>query len=139
MKKYIKTLICFVVFALISLSLVSCIDGDVAKATVNVFFDEIEAGNYEAASKHLHPERPADLKTFFESVEATKKVDFGSGIEIIRYTGVQSSHYDTTVGGSTYVTRAQIKIGDTPAEMEIELVDNEKGYGIYNFDIIIEK
>ena len=110
------------------------IKGDEAKAYVNNFFDAIEAKEYELAVTFLHPERPVDLKRFFEGLEKEKGLDF-SDFEIDKYTGFSSSYYDSTVDGSAYGLKMNTIVSGKTVKIEIELVKNEKGYGIYNLDI----
>ena len=112
------------------------ISGDEAKSFVNDFFYKIEAKDYEAAKGFLHPDRPADVELFFEGIEEDQNVDF-SDIHIERYTGIKTSFYDSSVNGSTYTLEMDISLSGREAEVEIEIVKNDKGYGIYNFDFDI--
>ena len=133
MKKLISAFLAFVV----AFSLCACstgISGDEAKSFINEFLEEIESEDYKAAEEFLHPDRPADLQTFFETVEKDNGVVF-SDINIEKYTGFESSLYDSTVGGSTYSLTMKISASDKVLGMEIELVKNDSGYGIYNLDI----
>ena len=110
------------------------IKGKEAKELINNFFDCIETKDYEAASEFLHPERPAELDVFFEGLEKEEGLDF-SDIQIEEYTGFSSAYYDSTVDGSTYSLEMDILLNDKEIEMEIEIVKNDNGYGIYNLDI----
>jgi hypothetical protein len=105
-----------------------------AKDLINRFFDAIETEDYELAATFLHPERPADLKVFFEGLENEKGLDF-SNIEIDKYTAFSSSYYDSTVAGSTYTLGMDTNVNGEDMEIEIEIVKNDNGYGIYNLDI----
>ena len=111
------------------------IKGDEAKATINEFFAALASEDYEKAESLLHPDRPADLEDFIKHVESRKSLDFSEGITIEKYTGISSSYYNSAVDGSTYGLDMKVKIGDTTARISIELVKNEYGYGIYNFEI----
>ena len=135
-----KRIVSLLASLLIVFSLVACsggIQGKEAKETVTSFFEAVEDGDYAAAEGYLHPDRPADLEAFFEGVEVAKGVDFSS-VDIEKYTGFKSSFYDSTVGGSAYSLMMRVSISGVEAEMEIELVRNEAGYGIYNFDMDVE-
>ena len=137
MKKFFKGTILFFLVLTLIFSLVGCsggISGDDAKTHINSFLDAIEKSDYEEATTYLHPERPTDLKAFFEFIEKEEDLDFSS-IEITKYTGFSSSYYDSTVGGSTYTQSMKVDVGGKEAEMEIEIVKNDNGYGIYNLDI----
>lgn len=127
--------ILFAVFTIFSLSACSGgIKGDEAKEHINGFFDAIEARDYETAATYLHPERPTDLKTFFEGLENKNNLDF-SNIEIEKYTNFSFSYYDSTVDGSTYSLTMDTLASDTKIEIKIEIVKNDNGFGIYNFKI----
>ena len=110
------------------------ISGDEAKSHINGFFEKVSSEDYEAAEGFLHPERPADLQEFFVSLENEKNIDFSS-INIEKYTGFRSSFYDSSVDGSAYSLTMEIAVSDKIVQMEIEIVKNDAGYGIYNLDI----
>lgn len=111
------------------------ISGDDAKAHINSFLDAVEADDYEKAATFLHPDRPTDLQVFFGNLESRENLDFSSGIAIERYSGFSSSYYDSTVDGSRYALDMEVKVGTEEIEMEIEIVSNDNGYGIYNLDV----
>lgn len=132
-----KKVICLVLSVIMMLSFSACfdgIDGDEAKATVNEFFDAIEQKDYNAAEDLLHPERPADLKTFFEGFEKYEGLDF-SEIEIKKYTKVGYTHYDLSVDGGSCTLTMDVSVSGKLIVVVIEVVENESGYGIYNLDI----
>ena len=135
MKKAFKNILIAVVALLCSIALASCdggIKGDEAKEYINDFFDAIVAEDYERAEALLHPDRPADLETFFLNIEEKEDIDFQSGIEVEKYTGFSSSYYDSTVDGSRYELTMRTSVGDETVQFTIEIVENENGYGIYN-------
>ena len=135
-----KKFICICLLFIIVFSLSACsggISGDEAKTHINGFLEKIEAEDYEAAEEFLHPERPADLQDFFEALENEKNVDFSS-VNIEKYTGFKSSFYDGSVDGSTYSLTMKVTASDKIVQMEIEIVKNDNGYGIYNLDIDFE-
>ena len=138
MKRIFRMIVAIMIDCLFVSSLVSCgngIKGDEAKAFINDFFAAIVAEDYDKAEGFLHPERPADLEAFLQNVEKQANVDFQAGIEIENYTGFSSSLYDSSVDGSTYELIMRAKVGDKLVRFTIEIVKNEIGYGIYNFDI----
>ncbi len=133
MKRFIGIILALVfVFSLCACS--GGISGDEAKSHINAFFEKIEVEDYKAAEEFLHPERPADLQVFFETLENEKNVDFSS-LNIEKYIGFKSSLYDSSVGGSAYSLTMKIAASDKIIQMEIEIVKNDSGYGIYNLDI----
>ena len=138
MKKTVRILNIAMLCVICALSLVSCSGGikrDEAKAFISEFLEAVESGDFEKAGTYQHPERGADLESFFLSIEEAEGIDFQAGIEIEKYTNFSSALYDTTVGGSTYELTMRTKVGDNTVKFMIELVKNEHGYGIYNLDI----
>lgn len=132
-----KRVLLLFVTVITAFSLLACsgrIKGDDAKVHINGFFDAIENEDYELATTYLHPERPADLRAYFENIENKEGLDF-SNIEIDKYTGSSSAFYDSSVGGATYSLCMDVHINDVSVEIDIEIVKNDNGYGIYNLDI----
>lgn len=132
MKKVLIFLLAFIVCTTTACS--GGISGDKAKTSVNDFLSAVADGDYEKAETFLHPDRPADLQQFFESMEQSKNVDF-SDIRFEKYTGFENLFYDSSVGGSSYSLDMKVSVSGVHADFEFELVQNDKGYGIYNFDI----
>ena len=138
MKTILKAFIIIIICITTALSLVSCGDGidtDEAKAFINDFFDAVSADDFEKAQTFLHPERPADLKTFLDTVESETEIDFQSGIRVEKYTNFSYAYYDSSVGGSAYELTIKAAVGDKTVKFTVEIVQNDEGYGIYNFDI----
>jgi hypothetical protein len=111
------------------------IKGDEAKQWVRDFLVAIEEEDYESAESYLHPERPADMEEWFLFVEEEKELDFQKGIEIQYEEFVSSAYYDSTVSGSTYELGIEARVGEKTVYILIELVKNENGFGIYNFQL----
>ena len=138
MKKTLRNMMLVIILLVFTFTLVSCgtgIKAADAKDLINEFFTAIVDEDYSKAETLLHPERPAELESFFLSIEEEKGVDFQEGIEIEKYTGFSSSFYDSTVNGSTYELTMQTKVGEKTIVFTIEIVKNEAGYGIYNLDL----
>ncbi len=121
------------------ITLTSCIKSDDTKTTISGFLAAVENEEYAIAVTKFHPERKPDLESFFVAIENDKGVDFQEGISIKRYTGFESSAYNSDVDGSLYSTTAEIKIGTVEGTFSVEIVDNDAGYGIYNITIDIDK
>lgn len=133
MKKAVSLLV--VIIMLFSLSACSGgIKGDEAKAYINDFFNAIEAGDHGSAATFLHPDRPIDLKVLFERLQNENSLDF-SNIEVDRYTGFSCAYYDSTVNGSEYSLRMDTIVSGKNVQLEIQIVKNDNGYGIYNIEI----
>lgn len=138
MKHIGKSLLSLFLIAILLLSAVGCsggIDKDRAKADMQSFLDAVAAEDYEAAAALMHPARPLDLKAFFEHIEAEEGVDFGSGIEVLRSSGFSYAYYDSEIDGSRYALELEVEIGGVRAEIELEAVQNDAGYGIYDVEV----
>ena len=132
-----KRLLAICLIIMFALSLSACTDGiskDEAKAHISGFLEKVSTDDYKAAEEFLHPERPADLQAFFDGIESENEIDF-SNISIEKYTGFKSSLYDSTVNGSAYSLTMDVSSSGKSFQMEIEIVENDNGYGIYNLDI----
>ena len=132
-----KKLFCLLAIVVLTLSLSACsggIDGDTAREHVNDFFGAVKEDDYEKAETFLHPERSKDIGEFFEKIEQEEEIDF-SNIKSIKYTGFTSSFYDSSIDGSAYTLNAVLTVGSKQVEAEVEIVQNDKGFGIYNLDI----
>lgn len=107
------------------------ISGDDAKELVSDFLEKVEEKDYNGAEEFLHPECTADLQAFFTALENDKGIDFSS-IQIKRYTGYESSVYASDVDGSRFLLKMQISASGEDLFMEVEIVKNDSGYGIYH-------
>lgn len=128
----------FTIIFCFSVLLSSCSGGiqdSEAKAHINEFFAAIAEEDYGKAESMLHPEHPVDLALFFTNVEKEKGVDFQDGVRIQRYTGFSSSFYHSNVKGSRYALTMDTTVGEKAVKFTIEIVKNDAGYGIYDFEI----
>lgn len=133
----IKHLLLTLMALVLAFSLVGCanrVKKDEAKEQVNAFIDNVRAGNFEGAKEYLHPERPLDIETYFARKELEYGVDFQSGIEITR-TDYSSAMYESEVDGGEYELEMNIIVSGVALEMNIDVVRNDNGFGIYSIDI----
>jgi uncharacterized protein YceK len=134
----IKAILSVLLVLVLAISLVGCgtrIKKDEAKETAEAFLAEIAKGDFESAKGYLHPEKPLNLEKYFGDKEALIGIDFQNGIEIKRYTSKSSALYDSEVDGSEYDLEANIIVDGVALEIDIEIVHNDLGYGIYSLDI----
>ena len=134
----IKAILSLVLVLALAFSLVGCakrVKKSEAKETAEAFLDAIASGDFEGAKGYLHPEKPLNVEKYFDDKEALIGIDFQKGIEIKRYTSNSSSAYDSEVDGSEYDLEANIIVDGVALELDIEIVRNDLGYGIYSFDI----
>ncbi len=117
----------------------SCGDFDTAGAKEHIadFFKEVSAKDYVGAASYLHPSRQgkANLEQYFSTLKQREGLQFEKGVTLDRYTATEIAFYTTDVDGTSYRNTIQATIGDKAAVIEIEIVENELGYGIYNLRI----
>ena len=138
MKHIYKKLLIVLLACLCAFSLVACAGGissEEAEETILDFLAAIVAEDYALAESLLHPVKDVDVETFFRDLEREEGVDFQAGVEIVRYLGFSTALYDSTVGGAKYTLNLRVKIGGEDADLEVSVVRNEGGYGIYSFDL----
>ena len=134
----IKSLFLIILVLALSLSIVGCRDGlkkDEAKALVEDFLEAVQNNDFEKAATYLHPEKPFDIEKYFNGIEERKSIDFQSGIEIKRYTEYSYSAYDSEIDGSDCELEFNVIVDGVGLEMNIEIVKNDLGFGIYEIDI----
>jgi len=86
--------------------------------------------------KSIPKERGIDGKDFLPLIAFfNRELDLQKGIEIQYEEFISSAYYDSTVGGSTYELGIEARVGEKTAYILIELVKNENGFGIYNFQL----
>ena len=117
-------------------SLASCgdITDDEAKDKADKLIKCVEENRFEDASKLLHPERPLDIKAIFERAEALYGVDFQSGVRVSRY-DLSGPEKEKEVDGSEYEVDLDVVVSGRALEISVNVVKNEKGFGIYSIDI----
>ena len=136
--KKIKSIILIIVAIALCFTLVACsgaIKRKDAKELTKGFVSAIEDGDFEKAKTYLHPERPLDLEKYFNGIEERANVDFQNGVEIKRYTDFSASLYDSDVDGADYELEMNVIVDGVAFEFSVEIVKNDGGYGIYDFEI----
>ena len=133
-----KSIILVVIALSLCFALVACkgaIKRDDAKGMTEAFLLAVESGDFEKAKTYLHPEKPLDLEKYFNGIEERASVDFQNGIEIKRYTEYSSSWYDSEIDGSDYDLEMNVIVDGVTFELNVEIVKNDLGYGIYDIEI----
>jgi len=101
---------------------------------VKDFFAAIVAEDYEKAETFLHPERPADMKAFLDSIEENEKLDFQKGIKIEKYIKYTEG-YEQDVGGYRHELKIRTNVGGVTVRFIVDIVENRNGSGIYELKI----
>ncbi len=134
MKKYTKWIAMLLAMLMLT-ALAGCgIDRDEGKARFESFLTAISAGDYDSASAFLHPALTDEWAAFSGQLKDV----FPEGadeIAVQKYTGFSSSAYTSDVGGSQLTLRGTLTVGDQVRHFEVQLVDNDAGYGIYAFEV----
>ena len=131
-----KKILILAVALILCFTLVGCgKETDKAKETAEAFLSSVANGDFENAKTYLHPDRQIDVEKYFNDYEARTGVDFQKGIKVKKYTGYSYSVYDSEVDGSEYELEMRISVGNKTLEINIDVVRNDNGYGIYEIDI----
>ena len=139
MKKFLKSFCALALFFCL-LATVSCgggIDIGNAKTLIGDCLDKIADGDISGASDCLHPDVPLQLESYLEDVEREWGISFADGLVIERQTGVRYAYYDSEFGGSYYGQAFRGKVGNTEVYIQVTVVQNKAGYGVYDLEIII--
>ena len=118
-------------------SLTACSGGvtrEETKAAMDSLLTALAKEDYAGAAALYHPDAAMTeelLAAFAEEVQTNIGLDFTEGASVERTTNMRSAYYDSNVGGSFYALTAKIKAGDKTATLTVEVVRNDKGYGIF--------
>ena len=121
-------------------SLTACSGGvtrEETKTAMDSLLTALAKEDYAGAAALYHPNAAMDeelLAAFVEEVQTNIGLDFTEGATVERTTNMRSAYYDSNVGGSFYALTAKIKAGDKTATLTVEVVRNDKGYGIFKVE-----
>ena len=121
-------------------SLTACSGGitrEEAKTAMDSLLSALDNENYAEAAALYHPDAAMTeelLAAFAEQVKTKVGIDLTEGAVAEKITGISSSYYDSTVGGSHYALTARIKAGDKTADLTVEVIRNDRGYGIFQVE-----
>ena len=130
----------FAALCLLLASLTACSGGitrEEAKTAMDALLSALDNENYAEAAALYHPDAAMTedlLIAFAEQVKTKVGIDLTEGAVVEKITGISTSYYDSTVGGSRYVLTAKIKAGDKTASFTVEVIRNDKGYGIFKVE-----
>ena len=135
-----RVLSVFAALCLLLASLTAC-SGGITREEVKTAMDSLlvalDDENYAEAAALYHPDAAMTedlLIAFAEQVKTKVGIDLTEGAVVEKITGMSSSYYDSTVGGSRYVLTARIKAGDKTASLAVEVIRNDRGYGIFQVE-----
>ena len=121
-------------------SLTACSGGitrEEAKTAMDALLAALDNENYAEAAALYHPDAAMTeelLAAFAEQVKTKVGIDLTEGAVVEKITGMSASYYDSTVGGSRYALTAKIKAGDKTADLTVEVIRNDRGYGIFQVE-----
>ena len=121
-------------------SLTACSGGitrEEAETAMDSLLVALDNENYAEAAALYHPDAAMTeelLAAFAEQVKTKVGIDLTEGATVEKITGISSSYYDSTVGGSRYELTAKIKAGDKTADHTVEVIRNDRGYGIFKVE-----
>ena len=121
-------------------SLTACSGGvtrEEAKTAMDSLLVALDNENYAEAAALYHPDAAMTeelLSAFAEQVKTKVGIDLTEGASVERTTNMRSAYYDSNVGGSFYALTAEIKAGDKTASLTVEVIRNDRGYGIFKVE-----
>lgn len=121
-------------------SLTACSGGitrEEAKTAMDALLSALDNENYAEAAALYHPDAAMTeelLAAFAEQVKTKVGIDLTEGAVVEKITGMSSSYYDSNVDGSRYALTARIKAGDKTASLTVEVIRNDRGYGIFKVE-----
>lgn len=121
-------------------SLTACSGGitrEEAKTAMDSLLTALGNENYAEAAALYHPDAATTeelLAAFAEQVKTKVGIDLTEGATVEKITGMSASYYDSNVDGSRYELTAKIKAGDKTASLTVEVIRNDKGYGIFRVE-----
>lgn len=121
-------------------SLTACEGGvtrEEARGAMDALLTAMDNEDYAGAADLYHPDAAMTeelLAAFAEQVKTKVGIDLTEGATVEKITGMQSVYYDSNVGGSFYALTAKIKAGDKTASLTVEVIRNDKGYGIFKVE-----
>ena len=121
-------------------SLTACSGGvtrEETKAAMDSLLTALAKEDYAGAAALYHPDAAMTeemLAAFAEQVKTKVGIDLTEGATVEKITGISSSYYDSTVGGSRYELTAKIQAGDKTASLTVEVIRNDRGYGIFKVE-----
>ena len=125
---------------LLLVSLTACSGGitrEEAKTAMDSLLSALDNENYAEAAALYHPDAAMTeelLAAFAEQVKTKVGIDLTEGAVVEKITGMSASYYDSTVDGSRYALTAKIKAGDKTADLTVEVIRNDRGYGIFRVE-----
>ena len=108
-----------------------------AKTAMDSRLSALDNENYAEAAALYHPDAAMTeelLAAFAEQVKTKVGIDLTEGAVVEKITGMSASYYDSTVDGSRYALTAKIKAGDKTADLTVEVIRNDRGYGIFRVE-----
>ena len=121
-------------------SLTACSGGitrEEAKTAMDSLLVALDNENYAEAAALYHPDAVMTeelLAAFSEEVKTNVGIDLAEGAVVEKITNMRSAYYDSNVDGSFYALTAKIQAGDKTADLTVEVIRNDRGYGIFKVE-----
>lgn len=115
-------------------------EADKANNFVEEFCFALAYDDIDKAKEYLHPDWQSthdNLEDYVEKFENENDIDFANGVAISRRFYQHVKTYTSEYGGAVYEFGISIVIGDKIINMSFMVVDNDVGYGIYDFGLYV--
>lgn len=146
MKHLLRTISILLVLSLSLGLLVGCFDTENnddlvyrAKTTATVFLDSIAGGHDEVAETHLHPHFESTPRFIVYETFSKLGVQLKNGITDREFVTFRTALYDSEYDGSVCEMTVYCTVDGRNCEIDLTVVDNDEGYGIYYVKISVER
>ena len=110
-----------------------------AKTTATLFLNSIACGHYEVAETHLHPHFESTPRFIVYETFSKLGVQLKSGINDREFVSFRTALYDSEYDGSVCEMTVYCTVDGRGCEIDLTVVDNDEGYGIYYVKISAER
>ena len=111
------------------------------KKEVTEVFEFVKNDEFVKTEEYFHPDALFAYRKLIADVELIEKlykIDFSDGLKIVRTQGFEIVGYTSEYKGSSYEMNYIVSVGERKFEMEVLVVDNDNGYGIYEIDFDLD-
>ena len=111
------------------------ISDDEARVCAEDFINALEVQNYDRAERLLHPESKIDVAYFAQMADESSNLHFAGGVTVEEITVTKTSIYSGSEQSTHKILSVTLLANGTRRVLEMHLLKNRAGFGIYTVDI----
>ena len=142
MRKVMSLILLFIsIFSLSSCGIFKELMAETEKAKEYAidFCDALSHDNLELANTFIHFDSPINktgLDKYITTLESDNNVDFSNKVNLIICNDFESTYYTSEYNGSSFEFTFSSTIGSYRTYIYFVIINNDNGYGIYDFGFI---